>query len=161
MRNLKLLEKYQPPPAIKEKENFSLQENKKNITPRKSFNHSIIASTIMKKTQTPHLKILNFSKNPNSIGKFFNSFEVTRPINPSRKNLNPSQKNRNPSRKNVNPSRKNVNPSRKNVNPASRIIPYPKKYQPGLPKNCQFLPKKCHLYRKNLTPHPRNNNNPP
>ena len=38
----------------------------------------------MKKPQTPHLKILNFSKkNPNSIGKNFNSFEVTRPINPS------------------------------------------------------------------------------
>ena len=84
----------------------------------------------MKKTQTPHLKILNFSKNPNSIGKLFNSFEVTRPINPSRKNLNPSQKNRNPSRKNVNSSRKNVNLSRKNVNPASRIIPYPKNSQP-------------------------------
>ena len=31
MRNLKLLEKYQPPPppATKEKENFSLQENEK------------------------------------------------------------------------------------------------------------------------------------
>ena len=31
MRNLKLLEKYQPPPppAIKEKENLSLQENEK------------------------------------------------------------------------------------------------------------------------------------
>ena len=29
---------------------------RKNITPRKSFNHPKIASTIMKKTQTPHLK---------------------------------------------------------------------------------------------------------
>ena len=37
----------------------------------------------MKKPQTPHLKILNFSTNPNSIGKIFNSFEVTRPIKPS------------------------------------------------------------------------------
>ena len=55
----------------------------KNITPCKSFNHPKIASTIMKKPQTPHLKILNFSKNPNSIGKVFNSFEVTRPIKPS------------------------------------------------------------------------------
>ena len=35
----------------------------------------------MKKPQTPHLKILNFSKN--SIEKVFNSFEVTRPIKPS------------------------------------------------------------------------------
>ena len=37
----------------------------------------------MKKPQTPYLKILNFSKNPNSNRKVFNSFEVTRPIKPS------------------------------------------------------------------------------
>ena len=37
----------------------------------------------MKKPQTPYLIIFNFSKNPNSIGKVFNSFEVTRPIKPS------------------------------------------------------------------------------
>ena len=82
MRNLKLLEKYQPnpPPAIKKRKS---QSTKKNITPRKSFNHSKIASTFMKKPQTPYLKILNFSKKPNSIGKLFNSFEVTRPIKPS------------------------------------------------------------------------------
>ena len=137
MRNLKLLEKYQPPPPPRHqrKRKFQSTRKRKNITPRKSFNHPKIASTIMKKTQTPHLKILNFSKNPNSIGKFFNSFEVTRSINPSRKNLNPSQKNRNPSRKNVNPSRKNVkpasriiptrkipNPTRKNINPAPQKI---------------------------------------
>ena len=84
MRNLKLLEKYQPnpPPTIKKK-NLNLQKNEKNITPRKSFNHPKIASTFMKKPQTPYLKILNFSKNPNSIGKVFNPFEVTRPIKPS------------------------------------------------------------------------------
>ena len=88
MRNLKLLEKYQPPsahppPRYQKKENLNLQENEKNITPRKSFDHPKIASTIMKKPQTSHLKILNFSINPNSIGKDFNSFEVTRPIKPS------------------------------------------------------------------------------
>ena len=84
MRNLKLLEKYQPnpPPAIKKKK-ISIYKKRKNITPRKSFNHPKIASTFMKKPQTPYLKILNFSKNPNSIGKVFNSFEVTRPIKPS------------------------------------------------------------------------------
>ena len=124
---------------------------RKNITPRKSFNYPKIASTIMKKSQTPYLKIFNFSNNPNSIGKFFNSFEETRPINPSRKNLNPSQINRNPSRKNVNPSRKNVNPSRKNVNPASRIIPYPKNSQPH-PKKYQPDPQKiANPSRKNVT----------
>ena len=37
----------------------------------------------MKKPQTPHLRILSFSKKLNSIGKVFNSFEVTRPIKPS------------------------------------------------------------------------------
>ena len=38
----------------------------------------------MKKLQTPHLKNSQFLKKPyNSIGKFFNSFEVTRPNKPS------------------------------------------------------------------------------
>ena len=85
MRNLKLLEKNQPPPpAIKKKENLNLQENEKDITPCKSFNHPKIALTIMKKLQTPHLKSSQFlSKSPNSIGKIFNFFEVTRPIKPS------------------------------------------------------------------------------
>ena len=84
MRNLKLLEKYQPnpPPAIKKRKSQSTKK-RKNITPRKNFNHPKIASTFMKKPQTPYLKILNFSKHPNSIGKVFNSFEVTRPIKPS------------------------------------------------------------------------------
>ena len=80
MRNLKVLEKYQPDPPTIKKENLNLLEN---ITPRKSFNHPKIASTIMKKPQTPHLKNSKFLKNPNSIGKMFNSFEVTRPIRPS------------------------------------------------------------------------------
>ena len=54
MRNLKLLEKYQhPPPPPSKKENLNLQENEKNITPRKSFNHPQIASTILKMPQTP------------------------------------------------------------------------------------------------------------
>ena len=85
MRNLKLLEKYQPntPPAIKKKRKSQSTKKRKNITPRKSFNHPKIASTFMKKPQTPYLKILNFSKNPKSIGKVFNSFEVIRPIKPS------------------------------------------------------------------------------
>ena len=63
-----------PPPAIKKRKSQSTRK-RKNITLRKSFNHPKIASTIMKKPQIPHLKILNFSKN--SIGKVFNSFEVT------------------------------------------------------------------------------------
>ena len=38
----------------------------------------------MKKPQTPHVKNSQFLKNPNSIGKFFNSFDVvTRPIKSS------------------------------------------------------------------------------
>ena len=84
MRNLKLLEKYQPPPpAIKKRKSQSTRK-RKNITPCKSFNHPKIASTIMKKPQTPHLKSSQFLKKPyNSIGKIFNSFEVTRPIKPS------------------------------------------------------------------------------
>ena len=71
-----------PPPAIKKRKSQSTRK-RKNITPRKSFDHPKIASTIMNKPQTPHLKFLNFSINPNSIGKDFNSFEVTRPIKPS------------------------------------------------------------------------------
>ena len=52
MRNLNLLEKCQP------------TRKRKNITPRKSFNHPKIASTIMKKPQTPHLKNSQFLKKP-------------------------------------------------------------------------------------------------
>ena len=37
----------------------------------------------MKKPQTLYLKNSQFLKNPNSIGKVFNLFEVTRPIKPS------------------------------------------------------------------------------
>ena len=72
-----------PHPAIKKKRKSQSSRKRKSITPRKSFNHPKIASTIMKKPQSPHLKIPNFSKNPNCIGKVFNSFEVTRPIKPS------------------------------------------------------------------------------
>ena len=86
MRNLKLLEKHQPPPPsipLSKKRKSQSSRKRKSITPRKSFNHPKIASTIMKKPQSPHLKIPNFSKNLNCIGKVFNSFEVTRPIKPS------------------------------------------------------------------------------
>ena len=87
MRNLKVLEKFSlhPPRHQKKKRKSQSTRKRKNITPRKSLNHPKIASTIMKKPQTPHLKILNFSKKKkNTIGKFFNSFEVlTRPIKPS------------------------------------------------------------------------------
>ena len=37
----------------------------------------------MKKPQTPHLKNSQFLQKPNSIGKIFNTFEVSRPIKPS------------------------------------------------------------------------------
>ena len=52
MRNLKLLEKYQPSPPPAKKKSQSTRK-RKNITHRKSFNHPKIASTIMKKPQTP------------------------------------------------------------------------------------------------------------
>ena len=82
MRNLELLEKYQPPPPPSKRRKSQSTRKRKNIAPCKSFNHPKIASTIMKKPQTPTWKILNFSKKPNSIGKIFHSFEVTRPIKP-------------------------------------------------------------------------------
>ena len=65
MRNLKLPAKYQPlpPPTIKKRKSQSTRK-RKNITPRKSFNHPKIASTIMKKPQTPHLKNSQFLKKP-------------------------------------------------------------------------------------------------
>ena len=56
MRNLKLLEKYQPSPAIQKKRKSQSTRKRKNITPRKSFNYPKIASTIMKKPQTPTSK---------------------------------------------------------------------------------------------------------
>ena len=39
-------------------------KKRKNITPRKSFNHPKIASTIMKKPQTPPLENSQFLKKP-------------------------------------------------------------------------------------------------
>ena len=84
MRNLKLLKKYQPPhPAIKKKENLNLQENKKTSLLVKVSTTLKLPQPLWKSLKPPTWKILNFSKNPNSIGKIFNSFEVTRPINPS------------------------------------------------------------------------------
>ena len=61
MRNLKLLEKYQPSPRLPPNKSQSTRK-RKNITPRKSFNHLKIASTIMKKLHTPHLKNSQFLK---------------------------------------------------------------------------------------------------
>ena len=69
--NLKPLEKYQPSPP--KKKTISLY--KKNIIPCKSFDDHRKASTIMKKPQTLHLKILNLSKILNPFGKTFNSLE--------------------------------------------------------------------------------------
>ena len=131
MRNLKLLEKYQPPPPPPRHQR---KRKRKHITPRKSFNHPKIASTIMKKTQTPHLKILNFSKNPNSIGNFFDSFEVTRPINPSRKIATPPEK---------------------MSTLAKKCQPLPKKCQPGLPNNSR--PKKFPTPPEKISTRPHKN----
>ena len=87
MRNLKLLEKYQPPPPppSKKKQNLNLQENEKtSLLVKVSTTLKLPQPCIMKKPQTPHLKNSQFlKKKPNSIGKIFNSFEVTRPIKPS------------------------------------------------------------------------------
>ena len=60
MRNLKLLEKYQPsPPPCHQKKKISIyKKTKKHITLRKSFNHPKIASTIMKNLKPTTWKIL-------------------------------------------------------------------------------------------------------
>ena len=67
MRNLKLLEKYQPPPPPPplKTENLNLQENEKtSLLVKVSTMHPKIASTIMKKPQTPHLKSSQYLKKP-------------------------------------------------------------------------------------------------
>ena len=87
MRDLKLLEKYQPsppPPRHQKKENLNLQENEKT-------------SLLVKVSTTLKMKILNFSKK--NIGKVFNSFEVTRPIKPSPHEKIPIPENLTPFRK--------------------------------------------------------------
>ena len=62
---LSFWKKYQPPPhPPASKKRKSQSTRKQNITPRKSFNHPKIASTIMKKPQTPHLKNSQFLKKP-------------------------------------------------------------------------------------------------
>ena len=60
-----------PPPRHQKKKISIYTRKRKNIAPRKSFIHPKIASTIMKKPQTPHLKNSQFLKNPNSLGKNF------------------------------------------------------------------------------------------
>ena len=84
MRNLKLIEKYLPsPPTPSKKENLNLQENEKTSLLIKVSTTSKLPQPLWKSLKPPTWKIRNFSKNPNSIGKIFNSFEVTRPIKPS------------------------------------------------------------------------------
>ena len=63
-KTLNYLQKKVNPPCSHHLKNLHLQENEKNITPCKSFNHPKIASTIMKKPQTPHLKNFQFLKKP-------------------------------------------------------------------------------------------------
>ena len=135
MRNLKLLEKYQPPPPRHQRKGKSQSTRKrKNITPLKSFNHPKIASTIMKKTETPHLKILNFSKNPNSIGKFFNSFEL-----PGR-------------------SKMSTLPEKMST-PPKKMSTQPEKFPTPPEKISTWPPKKiANPSRKKLPPYPQNNN---
>ena len=83
MRNLKLLENYQPPPRHQKKENLNLQENEKTSLLVKVSTTLKLPQPLWKSLKPPTWKIINFSKNPISIGKIFNSFEVTRPIKPS------------------------------------------------------------------------------
>ena len=85
MRNLKLLENISLPPSHHKKENLNLQENEKTSLLVKVSTTLKLPQPLWKilKPSPPPLKILNFSKNPNFIGKIFNSFEVTRSIKPS------------------------------------------------------------------------------
>ena len=84
MRNLKLLEKYQPPlPRHQKKENLNLQENEKTPLLVKVSTTLKLPQPLWKSLKPPIWKILNFSKKHNSIGKIFNSFQVIRPIKPS------------------------------------------------------------------------------
>ena len=85
MRNLELLGKYQPPPPPprhKKKENLNLQENEKTSLLVKVSTNLKLPQPLWKSLKPSTWKILNFSKNPNSIGKIFHSFEVARPIKP-------------------------------------------------------------------------------
>ena len=85
MRNLKLLEKYQPPPPPppSKTKNLNLQENEKTSLLVKVSTTLKLPQLLWKSLKPPTWKVLNISKSPNSIGKIFNSFEVTRPIKPS------------------------------------------------------------------------------
>ena len=69
-----------PTPPSKKKENLNLQENEKTSILVKVSTTLKLPQPLWKSLKPPTWKILNFSKNPNSIGKIFNSFEVTRPI---------------------------------------------------------------------------------
>ena len=71
------------PPHHQKKKNLNLQENEKTSLLVKVSTTLKLPQPLWKSLKPPTWKILNFSKNPNSIGNFFNSFKVTRPIKPS------------------------------------------------------------------------------
>ena len=70
-----------PPPS--KTENLNLQENEKTSLLVKVSTTLKLPQLLWKSLKPPTWKVLNISKSPNSIGKIFNSFEVTRPIKPS------------------------------------------------------------------------------
>ena len=68
-----------PPPPPKKRKSES-QENEITSLLVKVSTTLKLPQPLWKSLKTPTCKIFNFSKNPNSIGKIFNSFEVTRPM---------------------------------------------------------------------------------
>ena len=120
--------------------------------PRKASHHE--------KASTPTLeKLLISAKILNTLGKFFNSLEVTSRTPPMRKfQFHPSGNNLKPSRKNLNLPEKFLPPSlspRKllnhaslkqpqtielNLNPSQKISTLVKKYQPPTPQKISTLP---------------------
>ena len=72
-----------PPPRHQKKENINLQENEKTSLLVKVSTTLKLPQPLWKSLKPPTWKIINFSKNPISIGKIFNSFKATRPIKPS------------------------------------------------------------------------------
>ena len=121
----------------------------------------------MKKPQTPYLKILNFSKNPNSIRKVFNSFEVTRPIKPSPhekisipENLPPLESFNLPMHMKIEINHpENISPTPRNLsNPLNKLNTT--EMIPTRPEKSQTLPKASPPLQKNLNPSRKNLNLP-
>ena len=138
------------PPAIKKRENLKLQGKEKTSLLVKVLTTLKLPRPLWKSLKPPTWKLSISPKKPNTIGKFFNSFEVTRPIKPSPHEKISIPENLTPLIRKLQSSHAHENRNYnhpENISPPPEIfqIPWtnstPRKWSQPLPKKSQTLPK--------------------